>query len=150
MAQYAMEGYQVHAFGFLKKPVRYAQLRLQLSDAARMLSSRRRELFTLRCGNQSHRLDLAKVLYLEIYGHDIHVHCTDESHLYYGTLSDLEKDLSQNSFFRCHKSYLVNLRHIRQIQPSQVLLSGGIPVPVSKYRKKGLQEAYEIYLGGQG
>ena len=30
MTQYALEGYEVHAFGFLKKPVSYAQFRLQI------------------------------------------------------------------------------------------------------------------------
>ena len=40
MTQYALEGYQVHAYGFLKKPLLYAQFRLLMLDALRSLAGK--------------------------------------------------------------------------------------------------------------
>ncbi|RHP45660.1 DNA-binding response regulator [Clostridium sp. AF32-12BH] len=148
MTQYALEGYKVHAFGFLKKPLTYAQLRLQMLDAVHMLKSRRSESIMVKSGNDSWRLDLNKLYYMEIYGHDIHAVCADQTLTCYGSLSEYEKLLEEKGFCRCHKSYLVNLRYIRQIGATQIFMTDGSVIPVSKYRKKELSEAFARCIGG--
>lgn len=148
MTQYALEGYKVHAFGFLKKPLTYAQLRLQMLDAVQMLKSRIPESITVKSGNDTWRLDLDKLYYMEIYGHDIHAVCTDQTITCYGSLSDFERMLTPKGFYRCHKSFLVNLRYIRQIGMTQIFMTDGSVVPVSKYRKRDLSEAFARYIGG--
>lgn len=148
MTQYALEGYKVHAFGFLKKPLTYAQLRLQMLDAVQMLKSRIPESITVKSGHDTWRLDLDKLYYMEIYGHDIHAVCTDRTVVCYGSLSDFEQILTSKGFCRCHKSFLVNLRHIRQIGMAQIFMTDGSAVPVSKYRKKEVSEAFARYIGG--
>lgn len=149
MTQYALEGYKVHAFGFLKKPLTYAQLRLQMLDAVQMLKGRISESITLKSGNDTWRLNLDKLYYLEIYGHDIRAVCTDRIISCYGSLSDFEQSLISKGFFRCHKSYLVNLRHIRQIGANQITMTDQSLVPVSKYRRKEMLEAFARYIGGK-
>lgn len=148
MTQYAMEGYSVHAFGFIKKPVRYAQLRLQMLDTDRLLKSRSRETVLLKSGSQTYNPDIRTILYFEIFGHEIHVVKNDDTIVYYGTLSDIEQELSGKYFYRCHKSYLVSLRHVSQIVSGEVILRNGKRIPVSKYRKKGLLDAFAKYMGG--
>lgn len=148
MTQYALEGYKVHAFGFLKKPLTYAQLRLQMLDAVQMLKSRVPESIMVKSGNETWRLDLDKLYYMEIYGHDIHAVCTDRTITCYGSLSDFEQVLVPKGFCRCHKSFLVNLRHIRQIGMTQIFMTDGSVLPVSKYRKKDVSEAFARYIGG--
>lgn len=148
MTQYAMEGYSVHAFGFIKKPVRYAQLRLQMLDTVRLLKSRTRESLLLRINGLTHSLDTRSIRYFEIYGHEIHVVTEDGSMVYYGTLSDIEQELSGKHFYRCHKSYLINLGYVGQITSSEAVLRDGKRIPVSKYRRKGLLDAFAKYMGG--
>lgn len=148
MTQYAMEGYLVHAFGFIKKPLRYSQFRLQMADTVRLLKSRKKETITLRSGSQTYNLEAGSILYLEIYGHEIHIVQTGETLSYYGTLSGLESSLNGKGFFRCHKSYLVNLRHVGKIESSQAVLNNGTVIPVSKYRKKEFMQAFASYMGG--
>ena len=41
MPEFALEGYEVHAFGFLKKPLHYRQLAWQLDDLLAMLKKQR-------------------------------------------------------------------------------------------------------------
>lgn len=49
-------------------------------------------------------------------------------------LSDLESQLIPHGFIRIHKSYLVNYRFIKNIQPSFITLDDGRRLPVSRYR----------------
>ncbi|WP_215699361.1 LytTR family DNA-binding domain-containing protein [Clostridium sp. MCC353] len=148
MTQYAMEGYSVHAFGFIKKPVRYAQFRLQMLDTVRLLKSRAGETVMLKTGGRTYNPDIRTIRYFEIFGHEIHVILEDGGFTCYGTLADIEQELSEKHFYRCHKSYLINLRFVGQILTNEVILRDGKRIPVSKYRRKGLLDSFAKYMGG--
>lgn len=148
MTQYAMEGYSVHAFGFIKKPVRYAQFRLQMFDSVRLLKSRAGETVVLKSGGQTYNPDIRTIQYFEIFGHEIHVALDDGGFTCYGTLTDIEQELCGKHFHRCHKSYLINLRYVSRILSNEVILKDGKRIPVSKYRRKGLLDSFANYMGG--
>ena len=59
------------------------------------------------------------------------------------TLSEFEEMLDQSIFFRTHKSYLVNLQHIKQYikgSGGQVILKDGTSIPVARARKELLMD----------
>lgn len=148
MVQYAIEGYQVHAFGFLRKPVRYGQFRLQMMDVLRHLSRRRQNTVTLKVGSDLHTLELDRILYLEVCDHELRIVQSDSSLLCHASMGDMERLLTGKGFFRCHKSYLVNLRHVSRITPDGVELSDHREIPVSKHRRKAFLETFAGYMGG--
>ena len=146
MVNYALEGYSVHAFGFIRKPVSYALFRAQMIDTVRALKSRSSESIQLTINGKVQRISLQELLYFEIYGHQIKIVLTDREFDYYGTLSEIEELLNGKSFFRCHRSYLVNLAQIKYFGPSHVEMRGGNTIPVSKYKKNELLEAFAKFV----
>jgi DNA-binding LytR/AlgR family response regulator len=60
-------------------------------------------------------------------------------------LQQLEEMLGQKSFFRCHKSYLVNLGNISDASQS-IRLKNGESIPVSRRKVKELKDAYLKYI----
>ncbi len=148
MTQYAMEGYQVHAYGFLKKPLRYAQFRLQMLDAIRHLAPRREEAIPLRTGGEVWSISLAELIYLEVMDHDLRFVRTSAPLVCHATMSDMGEALRGKGFFRCHKSYTVSLRHVAWIGGASVRMSNGDELPVSKHRRREFLEAFAAYAGG--
>ena len=68
---------------------------------------------------------LAEIVYFEVQGRKIYIHqrsgkITD----YYDKLDDLEQRID-GRFFRCHRSYLVNIEYVRGCNAGQVILSQG-------------------------
>jgi DNA-binding LytR/AlgR family response regulator len=63
-------------------------------------------------------------------------------------LNRLERKLNPRFFFRCHKSFLVNLKKIKAIIPSgrsyDILLDSGDRVFLSREREKELRERFAI------
>lgn len=52
------------------------------------------------------------------------------------TLANLEERMEGKGFFRCHRSYLVNNKHIEKIRASiAVCMSDGVEVPISRRNK---------------
>ena len=57
-----------------------------------------------------------------------------------------EKKLKPYYFFRCHKSYIINLKKVTRIEKSNVFI-GNILVPVSKYKFKEFKNLLAKALG---
>ncbi len=49
-------------------------------------------------------------------------------------------------FIQSHKSYLVNMKMIRQVTWNEISLSDGSKVPLSRTHKKEFQDAYALFL----
>lgn len=50
------------------------------------------------------------------------------------SISKAEELLSKYDFIKTHRSYLVNLHHIKTILNNRLILDNGVEIPVSKYR----------------
>jgi two-component system LytT family response regulator len=60
------------------------------------------------------------------------------------TLGDFEEILADKSFFRCHKSHLVNYEQIKKQQSrSSVLLADGQEVPIARRKQEEFKNWYE-------
>ena len=64
---------------------------------------------------------------------------------YYGRISELEK-LSDNSFFRCHRSYLINLRYLDRYTSSEIIMTNGDKVILAQKRYSELVKAYMRFI----
>lgn len=91
---------------------------------------------------KSHSINLKSILYVEIYGKTLTFHLKDNKILEFTkTLSEIIKLLPKDDFIQCHRSFLVALNEIESITRYQILLSGGMKIPVSKLRYTDVQKA---------
>lgn len=151
MYQRAIEGYAVRAFGFIRKPVSYAELSHELGCALRQISrSREQEQYvTLRSGGVTYRLPVSGISYCEVRNHSMFV-CQDGKVTEYRCpMKELEEQLLPHGFLRCHASYLVNARKIAAVEPAEILLTDGARVPISQRKKKEFMAALSEYIGEQ-
>lgn len=61
-------------------------------------------------------------------------------------LEQLEKMLIQDNFLRCHRSYIINLDYISDINNSDFVLNDGTLIPLKRDHKKVFKTYYEDYL----
>lgn len=146
--QYALEGYAVHAFGFLRKPVQFGQFRLQMTDALRLLASRQGAAVSFRAGGESYQFNCNDIYAVEAHGHSVTISFREESKDYAVDLGELEEQLGGLGFARCHKSVLVNLSRIRSIGGSDVVMRNGKVFPLSRHRRQEFLVAFSQQTGG--
>jgi len=80
---------------------------------------------------------------LFIKSEDIYAYIHTVSNKIFTTISlgRIEKGLKEHPFFRCHKSYVVNLNHLNKILKGanyKLTLSSGAEIPLSRMKKKRL------------
>jgi DNA-binding LytR/AlgR family response regulator len=148
--QYALLCCQSHAFDFLLKPWTDQQLADCLRAIRLELVQRRSEpALQVTLGTRLLRLPYAQVLYFSKDHMSLTAHFTDGHQLAWReTAEDLLKRLPDGQFIRTHKSYIVSLRHIRELRwaEDRVVLDDGTELPISRRREtvlKGMLSAQQ-------
>lgn len=148
MAQFAIEGYAVDAMDFILKPVSYYRLAASLTKARSRLLTEQGVPLLLHTKDGTYRLDSARVHYIEMLNHHTIFHTTDGIFDTTGSLKKLEEQLTGQSFARCNNSYLVNLRYVRGVEGSDVVV-GDDRLLISRTRRKAFLQRLSEYFGGQ-
>ena len=148
------EAFDVNAFNFLVKPVSAVKFYEVLKRAEESLEIPPSTLLderyiTIKSGGVSTKLSLSEIYYAEIFNRIIMLHTIGGNIKYYGKISELEECVG-SSFFRCHRSYLINLRYIDSYTSSDITLSNGDKVVLAKKRYSDLVKAYMKFIKTEG
>lgn len=127
---YIADGYEVEALHYLLKPVNEAKLSEVLSRAVVHLARGERVLL-LDTPDGSVRLPIGDIHWAEVQRNYVTIHTAVVSYTVKQTLSDLESQLDEG-FFRTGRSFLVNLKQVRRVSRSEVLLADGSKVPLAR------------------
>ena len=142
---YVFDAYDVEAFHYLVKPVDEGKLRHVLGRAVERERQLFREYIVVSRERQVRKLFLDSVRYFEIRGRQIEVHEEQGVFTWYEQIGALEKQLEGKGFFRCHKSYLINLKYVDGYNRQEVILENGEKIVIAKRRyDKFAQEVLKV------
>jgi DNA-binding LytR/AlgR family response regulator len=65
------------------------------------------------------------------------------------TLGEIEKQLDGNNFLKTHRSFVVNMRYVKNITGNDFELINGTTVPIRRNDKATIKQAYMDYLFAQ-
>jgi two-component system LytT family response regulator len=165
--QYAVRAFEVHALDYLLKP--FDQERFNISwQRARAQILRDRDggtdqrilalLEEMKAGNKYlerlvikasgriYFLETTEIDWIEAEGNYVSVHCAKKSHLLRETISSLEAQLDPKKFLRIHRSSIVRIDRIQELQPwfhgeYRIILQNGTQLTLSRNYRDKLQEA---------
>ena len=149
--EYAPEGYELRAFRYLLKTDVDAKLEAYFSQAVEHFTAKRK-VVSIRNNGEIINLAVDDILYLESEKHTVHIHmlCGNFDHYScYASLQSFEEKLQPLGFLRIQKSYLVNMRHIKKLQCSEVIMENGLTLPVSGKNYSEIKRAYLLWKGAQ-
>ena len=90
-------------------------------------------------------LEYGKILWIESYRHRIVFQTSEGEYRIYRPLSEIEKLLDNKRFIRIHKSFIVNLEHVKAIGNYKLSLSDGTELIVAKGRYKYVKQGCRAY-----
>lgn len=149
--EYALEAFDVSAFHYLIKPLEEAKfsrvLQEALEEAKRRRSSRQQERLFIRTRNKT--VPQGDILYIESRGKKVDIHTLKETFTIYGSMNRLEAQLGE-SFYRCHRGYLVNMAFISEYDADSITLAGGARVYLARKKHGEFVKTYMWYLQNGG
>ena len=152
--RYVFDAFDVDAFHYLLKPVDEEKFARVFARAVEQIMAerenpRRDRVLTLQSGNSSRIIHLDSIYYIESSNHKVVLHLRDGEFVCYAKIRDLELDL-QGWFFRIHKGYLVNLSYVDGYGKTEVTMTNGERLLLSKYKYQDFVKAYLRFLKGGG
>ncbi|MDE6845492.1 MAG: LytTR family DNA-binding domain-containing protein [Lachnospiraceae bacterium] len=144
---YALEGYKVNAVRYLMKDaIDLAMEECMMAILQKMQIAQ--VTFAFLEGEK--RLYIDNILYVESRGHKSIFHYMEEkivAYQIYEKLDSVEKRLENCNFLRIHKSYLVNMKHIRRVSNYVAFLDTDEELPIPRLRFQRVKEAFVDYKG---
>ena len=141
LREWVFDAFQVEAYDYLLKPLDDSRFRRTMDRVRRALEQKVEKRLVVRQGAACEVIPLSELLYCEVLGRKLYLHKSGgEVTEYYGRLAELEHQVD-GRFFKCHRSYLVNLDYVRGCRDGQVLLFGGEAIPLSRLRERELAQA---------
>ncbi len=146
--QYAIVGYKVRAFNYILKPISYTVFAAEVKRFIGSVIKKREEYILITLRNNTVRLALNEIIYVECIKHKIIFHTKNSDYEIFGTMRDYESRLEKNNFFRCNSGYLINLMMVNGVKDDMVSV-GGYELKISRPRKKQFMERLAgFYCGG--
>lgn len=124
------EGYEVSALHYLMKPVSAEKLAAVLDRAAAKLARTEKRLRIV-FDREVSLIPVSRILYVEAQKQYVLIHTLDGEYRMKASLGEIQEELGQ-PFFRCQRSFLINLGYVERIAPKFVTLRGGAEVPISR------------------
>lgn len=169
--QYAVEAFRLEALDYVLKPIEKDRLEATLERARRIVAEKSsadsesatvqqqrasngpvRTKLLIRAQNRNLIVDAQDMIYATIEDGVISVVTTSiEGMLNYRTLEELQSNLDPDHFWRAHRSYIVNIHHIKEVIPwfnssFQVKMTDKreTEIPVSRVQTKRLRTLFRL------
>lgn len=146
LIEYIQEGYEVRAYRYLLKPIKYEDLKKHMINCIKELESKEKYLI-INEKNHSKKIKLSEITYVEIQKKDVTIHTINKDYETKNTMDKIEKEIDNINFCRCHKSFLLNLEYVDSIKQYSATLENGQEVPISRHRFKETKEKFFKLMG---
>ncbi|MEE0249397.1 response regulator transcription factor [Peptacetobacter hiranonis] len=145
LVEYVQDGYTVRAYRYLIKPIEYKELKKHLLNCISDIKKKKGN-FIIENRDGMRRILVKEITYIEVRKKELTIHTVDSTYYTQGSLDKIEQDFEKYNFYRCHKSYLINMEYINSINKHSVYIREE-EISVSRYRMKGLKTKFTYMLG---
>ena len=144
--RYVFDAFDVGAFQYLLKPVDEEKFAQVFARAVEQIEAGRVQpqlshMLTLQSAGTSRTVPLDSIYYIESSNHKVMLRLKDGEFSCYAKIRDLEAELG-DQFCRVHKGYLVNLVYVEGYSKTELTLTNGEKLLISKYKYPDFVKAY--------
>ena len=143
--EHGLESYDVRATDYLLKPFSPEDIDNALDYFLETQEKNLRSL-CVRTAWEETEVRLRDIIYIEIQNHQAVLHTKEQTFTVWRGLDELEREIGDERFARCHRSYLANLEHVRTLEKRDFRMDSGDLVPISRQRAQSVQRKYWEWL----
>lgn len=151
---FAMEAYDLHAIRYLLKPTAEHDFFEALDYAASHMDIKKKPVFLVKTKEGLEAVPYSDIEYIENSSRKLEIHLINGGRITSIFMrksfdEEIEELVRSKNFICVHKSFLINMNHIRKLNQSDVVLDSGICIPVSRKRTLNVKKEYLLFVSNQ-
>lgn len=146
LKEMVFQAFDVQAYDYLVKPIDETHLEKTLERLLESMQNAGEKVLLIQKGQESRIIAFEDIVFCEIINRKMYLHLASSEVIdYYERIEKLETKLDSR-FFRCHRSYLLNLKYLKSYKNGTAYMEGGKQVPVSRLRSKEFSDVILQYM----
>ncbi len=129
---------------FLEKPVSAVGIEKCLKTTIRENRENIDISFRSLDGNINMKLD--EIVYIQAIKNYVNIYSHKEELMGYDSMKKFEELLKGTTMLRIHKSYLVNMQHVKKLAGEEMLMTDGRKIPIGRKYYQEVKETYFAFL----
>ncbi|MCI8991794.1 MAG: response regulator transcription factor [Eubacterium sp.] len=136
LKEMVFSSFEVQAYDYLVKPVDEKQFEKTMERLYVSMQNAGEDSLLVQKGYEGRIIPKDEIVFCEIIDRKIYLNLVSGEVVdYYERIEHLEEKLDHH-FFRCHRSYLINLKHLKGYKNGTAYMDNGKEVPVSRLRNR--------------
>ncbi|MCI9255867.1 MAG: response regulator transcription factor [Lachnospiraceae bacterium] len=136
LKEMVFQSFEVQAYDYLVKPVGDKQFEKTMERLYASMQNASEDSLLVQKGYEGRIIREDEIVFCEIIDRKIYLNlASGEVVDYYERIENLETKLN-NRFYRCHRSYLINLKHLKGYKNGTACMDNGKEIPVSRLRSR--------------
>lgn len=152
--EFALDAYDIHAVRYLLKPVDKDAFFEALDYALTNQDNKKVASFLIKTKNGLMSVPREQIEYIENSSRKLQVHLTKKDVItsifirksFEDEIRDLEED---KNFMHVHKSFLINMEHVKRIHKYEITMDSGAIIPVSRKSAPDVKKEYLAFVSRQ-
>ncbi|MFC1725925.1 LytR/AlgR family response regulator transcription factor [candidate division KSB1 bacterium] len=155
-SEFALEGFEHSVLDYLLKPISFSRFLKAVNKAVgkpdksfqdSAVDHAAADFIYLKSDKIIHRIKLADITYIESWGNYIKVYYNKQMLLVTDTMNNIEKALPNEKFVRTHRSFIVSIDKIEQLEGNLIRI-GRDEIPIGKHYKLMFEKTIKKYDAG--
>jgi len=146
LKEMVFQAFDVQAYDYLVKPIEEKRFEKTMERLLASMQNASEASLLVQKGYESSIISLEDIVFCEIIDRKVYLHLASSEVVdFYERIENLETKLDDR-FFRCHRSFLINLKYLKSYKNGTAYLEGGKEIPVSRLRSKKFSDVILQYM----
>ena len=132
--QYALKGYELNVADYLLKPVSFERFLKSANKIHELIEKEQKsesDYIFVKSEKQLKKIFLKEILFIESMENYVVIYTEKSKEVVYNTLKQIQQSLPSEIFLQVHRSYIVNISHIKAIEGNQLNIDGH-KIPIAR------------------
>ena len=95
----------------------------------------------VKCNLKTEKITLSAIQWIEAMGDYVKIVTSKKKYIVLSSMKGIQQRIPEKHFFRCHKSYIVNMEEVSNFSQTTVFLKNK-SIPLSRTKKEGFKTAW--------
>lgn len=145
--EYLQVGYTVRPERYFVKPLNQDEFDYEMTTVLKEQIIDNKYILDERLGRE--KIYIKNIMYVEFFNRKTFLHMIDGEKPTSLRLKEWSALLKKYNFHQTHKSFLINLKHIKKIEKNDIVLRNEEILPLSRGYRNEFKDAYYKYIGNK-